>query len=184
MTQERTETEVRGLSPSILTQDELAAETKAQRRARLINVLDRGVMHDRLYVKLPDNMHGEWARNKPEDIMYMQTLGFKVDDEFAPKRSLNANGDGKSAVIGDVIFMTCPRELKEEIDAIRLEQFYAKNGKPGENSVREEREFEKATKATTGGEIQTSVESTTRPATVSDVVSAIKAADAQMTPIL
>lgn len=173
-----------GISEGVLTPEQKAAETKAERRARLVHILDRGHMHDRMKVDLPPHLHGEWARNKQEDIFYMQSLGFDIDREHATKRAINSNASaGDGVVVGDVIFMTCPKDVKEEIDAIRQEQMFAKSGRPGDNIGREEKEFQALTAISSGGEIPTMVESKTRAVTASEVATAVAEADRQIKPI-
>ena len=180
MSQERDITTLTGIEPNPKTPEITKIEEDAKtRRARLASILSRGVVHDQLKVDLPPHLHGEWARNDPVSLDYMRTLGFEIDREFAPKRSMHANGSGNEAVVGDVIFMTCPKEVKEDIDAIRLDQFYKINGKPGEQQTREEREFAARTKAETGGDIPTIIESKTTPATVQNIKSALDAANEQ-----
>ena len=176
---------VEGLTPPVLTPEQEEAEMRAKRRARLVHILERGVMHDRMKVDLPPGIHGEWARNRPEDIYYMQSLGFEVASGKDFKvRGTNANAtEGDGIVVGDVIFMTCPKDLKDDIDAIRLEQFYAKNGKPGDNVGREEKDFQKLTQAGTGGIIPTTVESKTSTMSLNEVARAVAEADRQITPI-
>lgn len=99
-----------------------------QRRARIATVLDRGVVGVRLSVDLPPGMYGEWVANDPESIFRMQTLGFDIDTEYAKQRALHNNGTDQS-VVGDVIFMTCPQEVKDEIELVRQEKFNRDNRK-------------------------------------------------------
>src|SRR5690242_7548495 len=41
---------------------------RAERKARLATILDRGFVQDRLTVELPPDVHGEWVRNDPLEI--------------------------------------------------------------------------------------------------------------------
>lgn len=120
--------------------------TRAEHKARLAQVLDRGIVNDRLHVALPEDMHGEWVPNSKEEIYRMQTLGFDVDRTYAKKRALHNDGTD-AAIIGDVIFMTCPKMVKEVIDEVRREKFEALHGaKNGQQ--KEERDFANVSKAT------------------------------------
>lgn len=123
-----------------ITEKDRVAPSRAEIKARLAQVLDRGIVNDRLHVDLPADVHGEWVPNTKEEIYRMQTLGFDVDREYAKKRAIHNDGTDV-AVIGDVIFMTCPKVVKEVIDEVRREKFEAlhgvKNGKQ-----KEERDFE------------------------------------------
>lgn len=114
---------------------------RAGRRARRASVLERGSVGDRLQVPLPDGMYGEWVHFSKEEIYRMEMIGFKIDNEYATKRALHSDGTDKS-LIGDVVFMVCDREAKEDIDWHRRVQFEKTHGKPGDKrSTAEEREF-------------------------------------------
>ena len=117
---------------------------RADKKSRYARILDRGMIHDRLHVDLPEHLHGEWVSNDRISIIEMETLGFSIDRTHAAKMPVNRNdqGDG-TAVIGDTIFMVCEKEDKEILDEIRREAFIAANGKPGDvrKSQREEKEF-------------------------------------------
>jgi len=117
--------------------------TRAQKKARLAAVLDRGIVGDRLKVELPSNLHGEWVFNDQTEIMRMEALGFSVDTEYAPKRALHSKGDGASYV-GDVVFMTCEKETKQLIDEIKHDQYMRLNRKGKEQ--KEEKDFNKLTR--------------------------------------
>jgi hypothetical protein len=117
-------------------------ESRAQKKARLAQVLDRGIVGDRLKVDLPSHVHGEWVFNDQTEVMRMEALGFKVDTEYAPKRALHSKGDGASYV-GDVVFMTCEKETKALIDEIKQEQYMRLNRKG--KKQKEERDFDNLT---------------------------------------
>lgn len=108
-------------------------ETREAKKARLTRILERGFVHDRLHVDLPDTLYGEWIGNDQASIMEAETLGFKMDYEYAGKqlRGMHDVGDGR-AVIGDVVFMVMDREDKEIHEEIRREAFELANGKPGQ----------------------------------------------------
>lgn len=118
--------------------------TKAEKKARLATILDRGFVHDRLVVELPNGLYGEWVINEPTEITRMRSMGFELDNEHANKRALHG-GAGIGNVVGDVIFMTAPMEVKEIIDEIRMAKFQELNGKPNRvnHEQKEEAEFAK-----------------------------------------
>lgn len=118
-------------------------ESRAQKKARLAQVLDRGIVGDRLRVDLPADVHGEWIFNDMTEIMRMEALGFRIDDVYAPKRALHGTGDGRS-VVGDVVFMTCPMENHELIEEIKRDQYMRLNRKGP--TQKEERDFDNLTR--------------------------------------
>lgn len=120
--------------------------TRAEKKAKLVQILSRGMAVDRLRVDLPENLYGEWIPNDQAEIQRMELLYFKVDTEHAPKSKLHDTGDGK-AVLGDTVFMTCSRETHEILEEIRREEFVKANGPPGETvtTQREEAEYASAT---------------------------------------
>lgn len=150
-------------------------QSKAEMKARLVQVLERGMVHDRMMVPLPADVHGEWVRNDPLEIARMQTLGFQIDHEFAPKRALHSDGTS-SAVVADVIHMICPREVKEVIDEIRHEQFYRLNA-PKE--AKEDRELIANTLRDTEGEIKPFADSVTHSVDRDAIAEALRQVDIQ-----
>lgn len=105
---------------------DLKSLSRNDRRARLIKIRERGYISQRLDVELPPDLHGEWVLNDPAEIARMQSLGFDIDTVHAASKALHSDGSGK-AIVGDVIFMTCPKEIKEDIDwaeAERMRQFH------------------------------------------------------------
>jgi len=153
--------------------------TRQERKARLVQILDRGLVHDRLSVVLPPDKHGEWVRANPMDIDAMRTLGFEVDNEFSTKRTIHADGSSSNKV-GDVIYMTCPKETKELIDEIRLEQSERANNP--RKVQREETEFRNQTHRDTGDDIGTFVESKTRAVTRDQLKETLGKIDQQIQP--
>lgn len=122
--------------PNIITQGNPSPEAlerikRAERgelKAKLASILDRGIVEDRLKVDLPSDLHGEWVRNDPLEINRLKLLGFKVDEEYATKRSIHSDGSD-SAVVGDVVHVVCPKEIKEVINEIREEQILRQHAK-------------------------------------------------------
>jgi hypothetical protein len=138
------------------------AETRAQKKARVANILDRGQLLSRLAVELPTDLHGEWVRNDALEITRLKTLGFEIDTVYAPKRSIHSNGDD-GGTVGDVIFMTCPRETMDLIEEIRADALRTTHGdaKSSNLQTKEEKDFRAGVGAETGGEIPTFSESKT-----------------------
>ena len=152
MSQERDVTVVgaAGTKTAALTEEKVS-ETRAQKKARIARVLERGVVIDRAAVALPPNLHGEWCHKDPVEIERMRALGFWVDGEGGRERhatGLHSDGDG-TPMIGDVVFMVTDKENKELIDEVRTEQYQKTHGKPGEE-VREQPE-EKGFKGNVAG---------------------------------
>lgn len=117
-------------------------------KARLVTVLDRGQVGDRLHVDLPPGVYGEWISKDKMDIYRVQSMGFEIDNIYATKRALNDDtaAGAEGATVGDVIFMTCPREVKDLIDEIKKEQ-YQENNNPRRGKQKEERDFEHTAEA-------------------------------------
>src|SRR5690606_32565066 len=85
---------------------------KSERKARLARVLSRSSAIDHLTVNLPSDIYGEWVHNDPVSVAAKEALGFKVDDTYARDNAIHSGGTGP-VKFSDVIFMTCPMELKE-----------------------------------------------------------------------
>jgi hypothetical protein len=172
MAEQRTPTEIKIETP--VNQAELDLAAAVARRKELkknlrVTLLERSAVSSALKVDLPANVHGEWVRNDPLRINDMRALGFEVDKQFAPKQSLHdANADG-TAVVGDLIFMTCPIEVKEVIEEIRAEEYIRRHGKPGEINAltQEERGFIAEQQTLVGSHIGTSNESAAAPVRLS-----------------
>jgi len=118
-------------------------ETRAEKKAKLIQILSRGMAVDRLHVDLPDDLYGEWIPNEQAEIQRMELLHFTVDTKHAPKSKLHDTGDGKTT-LGDTVFMTCSRETHEILEEIRREEFVKMNGPPGETVTTQKEEAEYA----------------------------------------
>lgn len=147
--------------------------TREQRKAKLITVLDRGVVHDRLSVKLPDHLHGEWVRADPLEVDRMRTLGFWVDTEYATKRAIHSDGSAGNRV-ADVIFVVTTKENKQLIDEVRLEQQLRSARNPKQATE------EQVERGTVPSIIPTFSESSQRAVTSEDVKAALNKADGQV----
>lgn len=150
--------------------------------ARLrVQILDRGVTNDRLFVPLPDDVHGEWVPNDKEEIYRKINLGFKIDDEYAIARALHSQGDGKS-IVGDVVFMTCPKVVKEVFDRIRLEEYIKMNSKKKIN--REERLYVENNEKAGLGEGTSLIGSSQDSVSGTEIENALRDGKSQMVPSL
>lgn len=144
-------------------------------KAKLITVLDRGVTRSRLDVnrELPPGVYGEWFPNDKMEIYRAESMGFKIDYEYANKRALHDGGPNGPAIVGDAIYMTCPLEVKEVIDEIRREQYEAANN-PKRGKQKEERDFQaEAQQVGMPDQIKSRVDS----ATVENIHAALTAKD-------
>lgn len=135
-------------------------------KAKIASLLNRGLVVDRLNVELPPDVHGEWIRDDPVAIAEAKAMGFEVDTEYALKSALHHDGSGKPKV-GDTIFMTIPKWAKQEIDAVKKEQYDNHHGKKGQKPA-EEREYENKVRQT--GAITSVNESKTTNAPISTLV--------------
>ena len=111
----------------------------AELEARLSRVLERGIIVDRTTVDLPSGVYGEWVCDDDSEIVRMQLMGFEIDKKYAVERSSHADGTGKTAKIGDIIFMTCPQRVKDTIEKVRKRIYDRANPKKG--SQKEEKDF-------------------------------------------
>jgi hypothetical protein len=138
---ERTADITVGKNASASGKVDFKALPKDQQRARIVDVLERGLVGKRMHVDLPKGLYGEWVHNSKEEIYRMESLGYVIDDKHATSRALHSEGDNKS-IVGDVVFMVCDQDTKDLIDAARREQFDRIHGKPGTRKT-EETEFAK-----------------------------------------
>lgn len=120
--------------------------TRAELKAHLVTILSRSVVSDRLNVPLPDDVHGEWFPNDKGEILRAEMLGFKIDTEYAKKRSLHqdSKAGADSSTVSDAVFMVCSKQVKEVMDEINLERYNAANS-PRRGRQKEERDFETET---------------------------------------
>lgn len=147
-----------------------------QQKAKVASILDRGVIHDRLKVNIPPDLHGEWVRNEPLDIDRMRTLGFWIDDTYATRRALHSDGTSAN-IVGDVIHMVTTRQNKKMIDHVRNEMQERSMRNPRKAIEEEGAGFGSASKP--DAVIPTFSESSQRLVTAADVKAALAAADGQ-----
>lgn len=168
-----------------MSEARIKAAERGELKAKLAQILDRGIIQDRLQVALPPDLYGEWVRNDPLEIMRMKGLGFQIDDKYATDRSIHSDGTSAN-VVGDVIFMTCDMLRHEVIEEIRHEQKLAvhmkKKTKSGDKN-KEERDLEEITEKEYGKlGVRAITESREHKADLNDIVDAIRSADAQVKP--
>jgi len=148
----------------------LAPESREEKRARLVQIYERGVVGDRLHVDLPFDKIGQWVVNDKMAIYRMEGLGYSIDTEFAPRRKLHDKGDGAS-YIGDVVYMIADRETREIIDEIKKER-YEKLNDP--RKQKEEKDFENLNRANAPAGIGSLVESKAHIAKKLEIEQALK----------
>lgn len=96
------------------------AETRAEKKAKVAQLLHRGLVNARLEVKDGDpNRYYCWVREHDPDIDRMAALGFEIETEAGQKT--HGAGDNRRR-IGDVILMSTPKENYEIIQEVRQEQ--------------------------------------------------------------
>ena len=179
-----TEREVIKIQKNTTSTETMTAEQKREKykekRARIARVLERGYIVDRAVVdNLPPHLHGEWVPNDPMEIERKKALGFVIDTVYAPKRSLHSEADVGKAMIGDTIYMTCPKEDKDLIDEIRYEQYVKTHGSPDEIKrlhQKEEADFNNLTGTLGLPVVDESAESSARK---DELIAALKGADSK-----
>lgn len=147
---------------------------------RLVEVLSRGVTTDRLAVpNLPAHLHGEWVRDDPFEIESMRKLGFWDGTEYARNRALH--GDGSvGAKVADVVYMVCHRKTKEIIDDIRHKENLSRHAPRKGGKQKEEEDYENNVRASSGGDIPTTVTGAVHKATPQTIADAVRTADQQL----
>jgi len=103
------------------------AKERASKKAKLAQVLDRGMVSARIAVKNPDpNKHYEWPRNTETDIDRWKALGFELEHDkkaSAGNVKLGLHGQGDSRiVVGDAVLMSTSRENYEILEELKEER--------------------------------------------------------------
>lgn len=127
----------------VLSTEQLLKLADDQIAQRFVDIADRGLVNLRLNVPLPPDVHGEWVPYDPASIAEYRIKGFEVDDKYATQYGLHSDGSGKP-IIGDVIFMTCPKRIKEAHDAAARIRFERTHGRS--HNLPEETQFEETVK--------------------------------------
>ncbi len=98
------------------------AKERAERKAKLAQVLDRGMVSARIAVKDPDpNKHYEWPRNTDVDIDRWKSLGFELEQDKKVSKGLHGQGDSR-IVVGDAVLMSTSRENFEILEELKAER--------------------------------------------------------------
>ena len=98
------------------------AKERAERKAKLAQVLDRGMVSARIAVKNPDpNKHYEWPRNTETDIDRWKSLGFELEQDKKVAVKLHGQGDSR-IVVGDAVLMSTSRENFEILEELKAER--------------------------------------------------------------
>lgn len=120
-------------------------KTREELKALMVEILDRGIVQDRLYIPLNDGLHGEWVPNYSNDINEKKLLGFEIADSTKHVKggieTISTDGKGTEIIVGDTLYMVCSSVRKEVLDEIRHERFVQAHGRKGDNSQSEEREY-------------------------------------------
>lgn len=99
------------------------AESLADRKAKIAQLLHRGVVADRLEVRNPDpNKEYEWVRETDQDIERHLALGFVIELEDGTELNRVHDTGDRVRRIGDVILMSTSKENYELIRQVRREQ--------------------------------------------------------------
>jgi len=168
-----------GLDPKIA--ERIKKAERGELRSKLASILDRGIVQDRLLVELPEDLHGEWVRNDPLEIRRLETLGFRIDNEYAVKRAIHSDGTS-SAIVGDVIHMICPKEVKDVISEIRIERMVREHAgkRTGKSNVnKEERELLTDVNKFRDSGVSAFINSSERPAGNKELADIVKSIDSQ-----
>ena len=96
------------------------AELRKEFRSKVSRVVSRGFVLDRLSVALPDNLYGEWIPDDPVSIAQAKALGFEINNDYGDA-ALHKDAAGNTK-IGDTVFMTMQKWMKEEIDILKQEE--------------------------------------------------------------
>lgn len=97
--------------------------TLAEKKARLAQLLKRGMVADRLEVRNPNpSKVYEWIRETDQDIERHLALGFLIELEDGTEMN-RLHGTGDNVIrIGDVILMSTSKEHYELIEQVKAEK--------------------------------------------------------------
>lgn len=135
-----------------LLQEELtpaeAAARRATKKARMAQVLSRGVLSTKLQqlidMVVPPGYIGKFVRDTPEDIMKYKNLNYDFNYREGDHKGLHGTGDGRIRV-GDVVLMTIAKEDHEilrEINSDRvMSNFTRARGEYVNRSIEEAEKF-------------------------------------------
>ncbi len=99
------------------------AVSLSERKAKLAQVLQRGMIADRLKVKNPDpDKVYEWIREEDTEMDRHLALGFVLElEDGSTQNRLHGTGDNRCRV-GDVILMSTSVENYDLIQQVRMDQ--------------------------------------------------------------
>ena len=98
------------------------AKERASKKAKLAQVLDRGMVSARIAVKNPDpSKHYEWPRNTDVDIDRWKSLGFELEQDKKVSKGLHGQGDSR-IVVGDAVLMSTSKENYEILEELKAER--------------------------------------------------------------
>ena len=136
------------------TPEEAAAEAKrirAEKKARLAQVLTRGILSDKLRSVAkggtPDGYVGKFVRDRNEDILRYQNLGWGFTYREEAPKGLHDAATGHIR-IGDVVLMTIQREDHEILREIQSDRV-----KSALSKARKEYSSESNKEAQSGGAV-------------------------------
>lgn len=153
------------------------SRSKADLKAIMVDILDRGVTASRLDLDVQPDIHYEWVPNNALDKSRMKTFGFEVLSRSRHLLSGNPlhEGGGDEIIVGDVIAMGCSKVRKQALDEVKSERFIAMHGRPGSKVQAEETNFAAQMQADLEKSgIGTIVESDTKKIGTADIVNSLK----------
>lgn len=96
------------------------AESRAKKKGRLAQILQRGFVNDKLVVEGADpEKYYCWVRDEVGEVARMKALGFDMENEAGS--GIHGTGD-LTRRVGDVVLMSCSRDNYQLIQEIRMEQ--------------------------------------------------------------
>ena len=101
------------------------AKKRAQKKAKIAQLLKRGMVNDLLVVDdLPDDRRAVFVRDTEQDVSKYQALGYRIETEYGQKRL--DHDPGTRVRIADSVLMTTDRENYEMILEVRAEMLQRK----------------------------------------------------------
>jgi hypothetical protein len=107
--------------PDMTTEE---AMSRAERKAVLAQLLDRGLVNARLEVKDADpNFYYMWAREDDTDLQRLFSLGFELVPKTSEKEAEHLHGTADNLRrLGDVVCVRTPKENHELIEEVKTER--------------------------------------------------------------
>lgn len=165
-----------GTTESVSMSEEIKQESRAQKKARLAALVERGQVYDMLDVDVGPDLHAEFVHK--DDVTRNQAMGFRLatreDVRNKQNPSVHSEGDSK-VIVGDVVLMVTDRETHEILREIEHDKLRAANDpKPKQ---REENEYSRGAAFKDPGYIAPLAESKTQEAKKAEIDRAIQAAN-------